>query len=152
MVSWTTPLLNGCRNSTIGQNDRKFDDPIILPMLEFCWGLYDDTSQHKLKGRHQLSNDALKVIARCILFLHSDKNYEWPYIDLKFSLKDLIFTFLTLGYYYVVKRKQLMISYKEWQNPGDYTVWPFFRAVDYNEQLKIRPFLAGTKEHETDYT
>jgi hypothetical protein len=74
--------------------EAKSDDPIIQPMLELCWGLYDDTRQHKLTKSDELPQEALKIIARCILFLHSDREYEWPYFDtnnplLKFSLKDL---------------------------------------------------------------
>jgi hypothetical protein len=124
------------------------DDPIIRPMLELCWGLYDDTRNHKLTKSDQLSEDALKIIARCILFLHSDKEYEWPYLDtnnplLRFSLKDLILSVLTLGHHYRNKREQQIISYYEWQKLGNYNVWPFIRTTDYEEQLKRQPFLSG---------
>ena len=61
--------------------EAKFDDLIIQPMLELCWGLYDDTRQHKLRGSDKLSDESLKIIARCILFLHSDQEYKWPYFD-----------------------------------------------------------------------
>src|SRR6476620_3474511 len=47
------------------------EDPIIRPMLELCWGLYDDTREHAV----QLPSDSLKIIARCILFLRSKKEY-----------------------------------------------------------------------------
>jgi hypothetical protein len=122
------------------------DDPIIKPMLELCWGLYDDTKQHRLIGTYELKKEALKIIARCILFLHSDKEYEWPYLDtndplLKFSLQDLILTILTLGHHYRNKREKKIISYYEWQKLGDYDVWPFFRKTDYEEALKKQPFL-----------
>ena len=39
-----------CRSKLAKSNN---DDPIIKPMLELCWGLYDDTKNHKLTGRHQ---------------------------------------------------------------------------------------------------
>jgi hypothetical protein len=85
----------------------KNDDLIIQPMLELCWGLYDDTRQHKLTKSDKLTKDALQIIARCILFLHSNKEYEWSYFDttnplLKFSLKDVIFAILTLGHHYCI--------------------------------------------------
>ncbi len=124
----------------------KSDDPIIQPMLELCWGLYDDTRNHKLVRSDALTKEALKIIARCILFLHSGREYEWPYLDLnnpliRFSLKDLIFTILTIGHHYRNKREQQIISFYEWQKLGDYDVWPFFRKVDYEEQLTHQPFL-----------
>lgn len=128
--------------------EAKSDDLIIQPMLELCWGLYDDTRNHKLVRSDSLSNEALKIIARCILFLHSDKEYEWPYFNtnnplLRFSLKDIIFSILTLGHHYRNKREKQLISYYEWQKLGDYEVWPFLRKSDYEKQLEHRPFLAG---------
>ncbi|SRR6266496_5862156 len=116
-------------------------------MLELCWGLYDDTRNHKLIKSDALNEEALKIIARCILFLHSDREYEWPYFDLnsplvRFSLKDLIFTILTLGHHYCDKREEQIISFYEWQKLGNYDVWPFFRTSDYEEQRKHPPFLA----------
>lgn len=130
--------------------ESKNDDQIIQPMLELCWGLYDDTRQHKLTKSDELSADSLKIIARCILFLHSDREYQWPYFDtnnplLKFSFKDLIFTILTLGHYYRNIREEKLITYYEWQKLGDYDVWPFFKNGDYQEQLNMQPFLNGQK-------
>ena len=124
------------------------DDPIIKPMMELCWGLYDDTRNHRLVGSDELTKDALKIIARCILFLHSDREYEWPYFNtnnplLRFSLKELVLSVLTLGHHYRKKREEHNISYFEWQKLGDYNVWPFFRKSDYEAQLEKRPFLSG---------
>jgi hypothetical protein len=123
----------------------KSDDPVIQPMLELCWGLYDDTRNHKLKNGDSLSGDDLKTIARCILFLHSDKEYEWPYFDTKLSLTDALLTVLTLGIYYRLKGKQRLASYKKWQLTGDFEVWPFFRKTDYDVQLTQQPFLTGAR-------
>jgi hypothetical protein len=124
------------------------EDQIIRPMLELCWGLYDDTKQHKLIGSHELPAESLKIIARCILFLLSDKEYEWPYFHFnnplfKFSLIDLILSILTLGHHYRDKKENQIISYYEWQKLGDYNVWPFYRNSDYQDQLKKQPFLQG---------
>jgi hypothetical protein len=124
------------------------DDPIIRPMLELCWGLYDDTRNHKLVKSDALAKPVLKIVARCILFLHSDREYEWPYFNtnnplLRFSLKDLIFSVLSLGHHYRDKREEHIISYYEWQKSGDYDVWPFFRKSEYRDQLTNRPFLNG---------
>lgn len=96
------------------------EDPIIRPMLELCWGLYDDTRQHKLKKYDQLSEENLKVIAICILFLHSDKEYEWPYFDannplLRFSLEDFVLSLITLGQHYRNKKKEQLTSFEKWQ-------------------------------------
>ena len=128
--------------------ESKIDDPIIQPMLELCWGLYDDTRQHKLKGSDKLSEESLKIIARCILFLHSDQDYNWPYFDtnnplLKFSFKEVVVSILTLGQYYRDKRKQHHQAYLEFKTLGNFDIWPFQKVEDYNQQLKIQSFLKG---------
>lgn len=127
----------------------KDEDSIIRPMLELCWGLYDDTRNHKLVNSDALPAEATKVIACCILFLYSDIEYEWPYFNtksslLQFSFADLILSILTLGHHYRDKREEHIISYYEWQKLGDYEFWPFFRESDYKAQLSKRPFLAGS--------
>ncbi|MFT3739165.1 MAG: hypothetical protein QM786_10445 [Breznakibacter sp.] len=124
----------------------RFDDPIIQPMLEFCWGLYDDTRNHKLKGPDELSVESLKVIARCILFLHSDQEYKWPYFDtnsplFKFSVKEIAACILTFGQYYRDKREQQVQAYLEFQKNGNFEVWPFMTERDYKAQLVKQPFL-----------
>jgi hypothetical protein len=125
----------------------KDEDPIIRPMLELCWGLYDDTREHTVK----LSSDSLKVIARCILFLRSKKEYEWPYFNtrhpiLQLSFTDLILSVLTLGHHYRDKKEEHLISYFEWQKMGDYDFWPFIKESDFQEELNNQPFLNGQQK------
>ena len=128
--------------------EAKFDDQIIQPMLELCWGLYDDTRNHKLNGSAKLSAESLKIIARCILFLHSDQEYNWPYFDtnnplLKFSFKEVVISILTLGQYYRDKRKEHSLAYMEFQKLGNFEVWPFMTENEYQTELTKRPFLNG---------
>ena len=124
----------------------KFDDKIIVPMLELCWGLYSDTKNYKLTGSYQLPERSLKIIARSILFLHSDIEYEWPEFDftnplIRFSIKELFTTVLTLGKYYRDKKQEQNQSYLAYQKLGTHQHWPFFKLADYNEQLTKQPFL-----------
>jgi hypothetical protein len=125
--------------------EAKLDDPIIVPMLELCWGLYDDTRRHKLIGSDKLPNESLKIIARCILFLQSDKEYEWPYFDTKFnfSVLEFITALLTLGHNFRIKKRDQKESYEEFKKVGEYDFWPFFRKIDYENQLTNPPFLNG---------
>ena len=130
--------------------EAKVDDPIIQPMLELCWGLYHDTRQHKLKGSDKLPDQSLKVIARCILFLQTDREYEWPYFDtnsplFKFSLGEIILSILTLGQYYRVKRKEKEEAFLEFQKLGNFDIWPFLKMDSYEAQLKKQPFLNGQR-------
>lgn len=126
--------------------EAKFDDKIIQPILELCWGLYDDTRNHKLRGSDKLPEQSLKLIARCILFLQADKEYEWPYFDtnnplFKFSLGEIILTILSLGQYYRDINKQREKAFEEFQKFGNFEIWPFISQSDYDEQLKHQPFL-----------
>jgi hypothetical protein len=129
----------------------KEDDAVIVPMLELSWCLYDDTRQHKLVGRDKLPDESLKIIARCILFLHSDLEYEWPdQIFLlnpifKFSLLKMLFVLviniLTLGWHIRNYRKKEARAFEEFKKLGAFEHWPFFRKADYEMQLQKQPFL-----------
>jgi hypothetical protein len=135
--------------------EEKVDDPIIRPMLELSWCLYNDNEQHKLTGRHKLTNEQLKDIARYILFLHSDFKYEWPYIDptnpsLRFSFKELLLSALTLGKYYRKKNKEREQFLIDTQKLGDFDFWPFFKKADYELQLTKQPFLNGQSIKSTE--
>ena len=130
--------------------EAKFDDPIIRPMLELSWCLYSDLKEHKLKGNDRLTDEALKDIARYILFLHSDFEYEWPYLDptnplIRFSFKDLLLSVLTLGKHYRHKITEREQQFEEFKNTGDYDLWPFINKDQYEQQLKNQPFFAGQK-------
>jgi hypothetical protein len=125
----------------------KKDDAVIVPILELCWGLYDDTRNHKLKGPDCLSPESLKIVARCILFLHTELEYEWPFFDTKspifsFSLLDFLVCLLTLGQNFRNKRKAQLVSYEAFKKTGNYDYWPFYRKSDYDFQLTKQPFLS----------
>ncbi|PUV22508.1 hypothetical protein DCO56_20065 [Sphingobacterium athyrii] len=130
--------------------EAKSDDPIIRPMLELSWCLYSDLENRKLTGKYQLSDKELKDIARIILFLNSDFEYEWPYFDrinllIRLSFKDLLFTVLSLGQHYNVKLNERKKQYEAFNNTGDHELWPFISKEQYEQQLRKQPFLWGKK-------
>ena len=126
--------------------EAEFDDAIIKPMLELSWFLYSDLKEHKLIGKHKLTEKQIKDIARYILFLHSENKYEWKYIDLtnplmRFSFKDIILSVITLGKHYQNKLNEREKEYAELKNNADYEYWPFINRKQYEEELKNQPFL-----------
>jgi hypothetical protein len=141
-------ITNGCLPEHYrGSSDAGTDDPVVAPILEVCWGLYGDLRNHKLKGPDQLSTENLKIIARCILFLHTDLEYEWPPFDTRnpifsFSLVDFLIGILTLGQNIRNKRKGQLIAYEAFKKSGDFDHWPFYRLSDYENHLTKPPFLS----------
>jgi hypothetical protein len=126
----------------------KNDDPVIRPILEMAWGLYDDTRNHKLNGRDALTEYAFKEIARYILFLQSNQKYDWDFVDLthplmRFSFKDILKSILTLGEYYRELKLTRQQEYERMKKSGDFEYWPFKTKLDFERQLDKQPFLAG---------
>ena len=128
--------------------ESKIDDPVIRPILEFTWCLYDDTFNHSLKGDYKLSDVQIKEIARYILFHHSDIEYDWTYIDLtnpvfRFSFTDILKSIITLGQHYRDLNLRREEEFELMKKTGDFDFWPFKTKSDYEDQLKKQPFLNG---------
>lgn len=131
-------------------NECQSDDPAIRPVLEMAWCLYDDTRNHNLKGTEALSDYVIKEIARCILFLQSDQEYTWDYVDMthpimRFSFKDIMKSILTFGQYYRDKNRTREQEYERMKRSGDFELWPFKTTEEYQRQLEKQAFLAGIK-------
>ena len=130
--------------------EAKYDDLIIRPMLELSWCLYSDLKEHKLEGKNKLTQEQLKEIAKYILFLNSNNEYEWPYYDIinpqiRFSFGEDITNLLSFGKYYRNKRYQKEKEFIEMQQMGDFDYWPFISKEQYEQQLKHQPFLTERK-------
>lgn len=129
-------------------NESKTDDGVIRPILEFSWCLYNDTYNHKLTGEHQLSDEQSKEIARFILFLYSELEYEWTYVDLlnpviRFSFVDILNSIVTLGKHYRNLKLKREEEFELMKKAGDFEYWPFKTRAQYEAQLKQHPFLHG---------
>jgi len=57
---------------------REKDDRVIVAIYERLWGFWDDRRTHTLTGKHDLNPEARALFERCIAFLNSDLEYEWP--------------------------------------------------------------------------
>lgn len=127
------------------------DDPAIRPVLEMAWCLYDDTWNHKLNGTDLLSDYEIKEMARCILFLQSDYEYTWEYVDMtnpimRFSFKDIMKSVLTFGQHYRDVKQTREQEYEQMKKSDDFEFWPFKTKKEYQKQLKNQPFLSGKKK------
>lgn len=79
-----------------------------------------------------VSQSDKQKIARIMLFLYSDLEYEWPKHPLT-GLKRFATTVFSFG---------LLPRYfdKRWKSSGDFEIWPFIRRSDF-ERCKDNPDL-----------
>jgi hypothetical protein len=122
------------------------DDSVIRPILEFSWCLYNDTYNHRLKGNHKLSDTQISEIARWILFLHSDYEYDWTYVDftnpvIRFSFKDILKSIMTFGQHYRELNLKREEEFELMKQSGDFEYWPFKTKSDFEGQLKKPSYL-----------
>jgi len=116
--------------------DVDWSDAAVGAVALESWGLYDDLRKHTLTGIWKIDKKGRRVIARWILFLQTDLEYEWPYPTIKHDWRRVI-TVLTFG---------LFPEFREpaYRDLGNYDVWPFFRVEDFEQALRTPKLLAGT--------
>ena len=114
----------------------EWNDAAVGAVALESWGLYDDFQKHTLAGKWRIDKAGRRIIARWILFLQTDLEYEWPYPTIKHDWRRII-TILTFG---------LSPKFREPAYPelGDHDVWPFFRVEDYEKAQRTPKLLAGT--------
>jgi len=105
---------------------REKDDRVIVAIYDRLWGFWDDNQTHTLTGKRELNPEAGALFERCIAFLNSDLEYEWPPLEW-WSLSQ---AFLRLiGLRRIADRRG-----DEWTQKvrkiGKWEVWPFIREED----------------------
>lgn len=106
-----------------------------------AWPLYDDFYEHTLTGKHRVPDEYRREIAKCVLFLKTDQEYQWPYqTDLKKALMFLLWL-VSLG------RAGYRFK-KVFESAGEIEVWPFIRQKDLETARKRPPYLAGRRSFE----
>ena len=112
-------------------------DPAVAEVfLRGASGFYSDLHEHRLAGRHRLSRSERRELARLILFLKSDLEYEWPRPKLWQELLWMAAGILTLG---LAGR-----LYLRWMGAhGELGVWPFLRQEDFERAVRNPCYLAG---------
>ena len=93
------------------------------------WGLFEDVHGHRLTKNDEIPSDLRANLARCSLFLKGDLEYEWTPYPAGSKVFFLISSILTLG---SVNR----VMVRQWQQQGEYGVWPFKREEDYRRALE----------------
>jgi hypothetical protein len=112
-------------------------DPAVYALFSSgAWFLYDDLHEHRLVGRYRLRPEARAEVARWVLFLKTDREYEWPSSSGVVAALWLVAVLATLGLLAPVRR--------HWYGRGgDVAVWPFHKRAHYDEAIKHPAYLTG---------
>ena len=111
-------------------------DRAVEAVRDGAWGLYSDTREYRLVGKYPLNLEARHAVARWIVFLQTDLEYEWPRIGPMAMIGLLLAGFLTVGL--------VRIPFRIWfSKHGEFSAWPFIRAEDLEEARKHPRYLAG---------
>ena len=116
---------------------RGSDDAAVRQILDQgAWFLYDDLHEHRLTGNYKLSSSNRENVARWILFLEKDLEYEWPVLPIMVRLALLPLNVVSLGW--AGRGMQRYAS-----RGGCAEVWPFRRRSDYEAALQQPPYFRG---------
>ena len=100
------------------------------------WQLYSDLRTHKLIGPYRLPDLARPEIARWILFLKTDRPYQWPVESALEQMFRVALAFLTFGLATRLWRRSVA-------RVGDLSVWPFLTRPEFQAALAQHPYLRG---------
>ena len=127
-------------NDELDELEVDWRDRGAVAVHERAWALYDDMYTHRATGDHYISRELRREIARWILFLHSDLEYLWPEFSFM-QIKNWLMNFLTFGWW---ERNKARI-FNEFMQAGDFSVWPFISARDFEQSVSNPKFLAGRR-------
>lgn len=92
-------------------------DRAVREIGEWGYRLYDDFRTYRLTGKYRLPSKTRRAAARAVLFLRSDRPYEWPDLPVEFSPRNLAVAatgVLLLG---------MAGTMLYWDLPGGATLW-----------------------------
>lgn len=120
-------------------------DRAVNEISSEAWYLYSDLWEHRLVGAQRLTAEARTHVARTVLFLQSEREFEWPEWPLGSRLLSGLFRLLTLGIFGRGARAR-------YEQAGDIKVWPFLRRADYEAALEAPPYLSGRSNNKMQQT
>lgn len=129
----------------------KSDDPALKAIDGMLWSSYNEEWPHKLSGKNALTPQGVEMYNRCLLFLGSDLEFEWPDAGRQFQQVRFgrVFGELTLGLTYLVddfldKRSEAFMD--NYRKAGEFEVWPFIRKSDYESEFQRQPVESRTEQ------
>ena len=112
-------------------------DMAIREIRDATWFFYSDVREHRLSGPDRLTPETKSAIARCVLFLQTDLEYEYPVMSRGKLLGRFLAGICTLGLapYLLRWRKE----------PEEH--WPFLRLADL-EAARSNPRILAAPVHQ----
>jgi hypothetical protein len=111
---------------------RRSLDTAVRSLRRMAWTLYSDHRAYRLEGRDRLRKTDRREIARWIVFLKSNVEYEWP---------DLTgWTWLLLAFPNLLTFGAIGRLVRRWHDQrGDVDAWPFIRGQDLKRAASVWP-------------
>jgi hypothetical protein len=101
---------------------RSSRDSGVLAIRAATWKLYDDLHEHRLEGPYALGRLGRRQLARWILFLKSNDEYEWPEVPMWLGVLLLVPNIVSFGLVGSALQRSLDAR-------GEIDVWPFIRLA-----------------------
>lgn len=98
-------------------------DPALDGIYERIWCFYDDNKTYTLVRSH-LDQEVVNILERCICFLGSDLEYEWPHYSFTRELPKWLAVLLWQ------KRRQEK-KWNKFVSSGEFSIWPFLRNAEH---------------------
>jgi hypothetical protein len=106
-------------------------DPVLAGVLEQLWFFWDDFADHRLTGDRSPTPEVRSLVERCVLFLRSELEYEWPAGFMKAPFSLIALRLLRLG---SLAERRERLEENRIRSLGDIDCWPFIRAGDLQSQ------------------
>lgn len=97
------------------------EDRALAAIGDVMWGFYSDNLSHYMFNETRAKLEVRGLYERCILFLESDQEYEWP--KLKVTPLDWVRNL-------VGSEKGRLLTFKELAGHQDFEAWPFKNQGD----------------------
>ncbi len=113
-------------------------DRVLRAIEDTLWCFYDDFEEHAMRGRWALPKDRKKNMARWVVFLHSDEEYQWPAIGFP-GIRPLRSGWLArlTGIARWRKKKEAVFMAS-----GEYAYWPFISRASFERGSESPMLLA----------
>lgn len=108
-------------------------DPALGGIFRRLWFIWDDRYEHALAGQHALKENERDVVLRCLAFLDSNLEYQWPKAMFMAPFSVMLCRLLRM---HKIAERLDQKKLEQLGRIGDPEVWPFLSKSDYLESIR----------------